>query len=304
MNISVIMPCHNCEPWIQDALKSAAGQSRQPNEIIVIDDKSTDGSVEKVEESGISVKLIRTQYGNAAASRNEGVQQATGDWVAFLDADDIWLENHLEIASSILQEGDRAYFCRHKALISGQEIDVERGHRVPPFRQGGLDRGDLYREFVRPNSGWPTSGMMICRQTLLDIGGFDEQQVRRHDAELFVRAASICSWAFSSQPTWLYRIHSKNNISSNSLECSYYWCLALGKINRLLIGSEMKLMRRKQARKCISLAMQNGARKAVWRAVKINKLRIGVLVCAMVPVLLIYPTFWNFVANHVKRRLR
>lgn len=90
MEISVVIPCYNAGRWIVDALRSVVAQTYQPHEIIVVDDVSSDDSVEKIQSCGIKVKLLHTQRANGAGARNVGIRQVTGDWIAFLDADDIW----------------------------------------------------------------------------------------------------------------------------------------------------------------------------------------------------------------------
>jgi glycosyltransferase involved in cell wall biosynthesis len=103
MRISVIMPCHNAGRWIGEALQSTSIQTRPPDEVIVIDDASTDDSVEQIKNSGVAVQLLRTNCRNAAAARNLGIEAATGDWLAFLDADDVWYPQHLERAQQLFQ---------------------------------------------------------------------------------------------------------------------------------------------------------------------------------------------------------
>src|SRR5262249_34415469 len=118
MQVSVIMPCHNAGRWISQALRSAAAQTAPPHEVIVIDDDSTDDSVEQIQASGVPHRLLRVRANNAAAARNAGIALATGDWIAFLDADDIWYPHHLESAASLLADGtDVAYMANHEFLF-------------------------------------------------------------------------------------------------------------------------------------------------------------------------------------------
>src|SRR4029077_7504501 len=102
MRISVVIPCHNAGRWIGTALRSVSEQSQQADEIIVIDDGSTDASVFEIEKANVPVKLLRVNFGNAAAYRNAGIDAAPGDWIALLDADDVWYPNHLARAAELL----------------------------------------------------------------------------------------------------------------------------------------------------------------------------------------------------------
>ena len=96
------------------ALRSIAQQPIQPHEIIVIDDASTDNSLAQIGQSGVPVKLLQVNARNAAVARNAGIKAATGDWIALLDADDVWYPNHLARAAELLSKtNDVAFMSNH-----------------------------------------------------------------------------------------------------------------------------------------------------------------------------------------------
>src|SRR5215813_2949226 len=106
MKISTVITLYNLEKYIDDAIQSVLRQSRQPDEIIVVDDCSTDGSADIVAKHGHRVIYIK-QENNIGALRNSlsGLKAATGDIVAFLDGDDIWMPEKLEaIEKEFLQD--------------------------------------------------------------------------------------------------------------------------------------------------------------------------------------------------------
>src|SRR5262245_11631790 len=114
MDVSIIMPCHNAGRWIAAALKSAAQQTYPAYEIVVIDDASNDDSLDQIEKSGVRVRLLHVNVHNAAAARNAGIEAAKGNWIALLDADDIWYPNHLERAFELLStSSDVAFIANH-----------------------------------------------------------------------------------------------------------------------------------------------------------------------------------------------
>src|SRR5262249_44950020 len=114
MQTSVITPCHNAGPWIAAALQSVARQTYPAYEIIVINDNSTDNSLAQIERSGVPVKLLQVSARNAAVARNVGIEVAGGEWIAFLDADDIWYPNHLARAVELLSKTkDVAFMSNH-----------------------------------------------------------------------------------------------------------------------------------------------------------------------------------------------
>ena len=102
MKFSVVIPCHNAGPWIADALRSVAAQTYAPADIIVVDDASTDDSREQIVGCCVPVTLLSARVSNAAAARNIGIEAATGDWIALLDADDVWYPNRLQRAAELL----------------------------------------------------------------------------------------------------------------------------------------------------------------------------------------------------------
>src|SRR5205814_4922462 len=114
MRISVIMPCHNASRWIAAALRSISKQAHSAHEIVVIDDGSTDNSVLEIERTSVPVKLLRVGFNNAAAARNAGIEAATGDWIALLDADDVWYPNHLARSEELLRVTNSAASMPHR----------------------------------------------------------------------------------------------------------------------------------------------------------------------------------------------
>ncbi|MGC4044602.1 MAG: glycosyltransferase family A protein [Armatimonas sp.] len=96
MKISVVIPAYNAEKTISATLSSILGQTHAPDEIIVVDDGSKDNTCAVVSQNFPQVKLLRRENGGPAAARNQGIRDATGDWIALLDADDTWLPNRLE----------------------------------------------------------------------------------------------------------------------------------------------------------------------------------------------------------------
>ena len=99
--ISVVIPCYNAAAFLKEAIDSALAQTRQADEIIVVDDASTDGSVEVALSYGDRIRLLRSPNAKGTghgATANRGVMASRGDYIAFLHADDIWLPQHLVVA--------------------------------------------------------------------------------------------------------------------------------------------------------------------------------------------------------------
>jgi glycosyltransferase involved in cell wall biosynthesis len=102
--VSVVIPCYNGARFLREALESALRQTHAPLEVIVVDDGSTDDSVGIAEAVGSPVRVIQQAHGGESVARNRGIEEARGDWIGFLDADDLWeptkLERQLEAATT------------------------------------------------------------------------------------------------------------------------------------------------------------------------------------------------------------
>jgi glycosyltransferase involved in cell wall biosynthesis len=111
VQISVVIPTYNRARLIARAIESVLGQTRKADEIIVIDDGSTDDTRQRVEPYLSSIRYIYQKNAGASASRNHGVEAATYPWVAFLDSDDLWTDTHLERMERAIADSDgRAQF--------------------------------------------------------------------------------------------------------------------------------------------------------------------------------------------------
>jgi glycosyltransferase involved in cell wall biosynthesis len=102
--VSVIIPTHNRWPMIAEAVESVLAQSFRALELIVIDDGSSDGTVDRLQKYAASLRLISQERRGVAAARNYGVRSAQGRYVAFLDSDDLWLSDKLEIQTAFMAQ--------------------------------------------------------------------------------------------------------------------------------------------------------------------------------------------------------
>ena len=230
MRFSVIVPCHNSADHVGSALKSIAEQTVPAYEIIVVDDASDDDTTSTVRRSGVATHMIRVEHRNAAASRNAGIARATGDYVAFLDADNQWLPDHLARAAYLLKVNNDGLY------VSPPLQDVSPGmprQGVPrsDFPVAGDRTGLGKEEFVdwrlRRSWGFPTTGTVVRRDVLERISGFDETQIHRHDFELVMRAICQTTWCTSPTSTWWSRPPRQGNLSFNKARCAYYSFRAL-----------------------------------------------------------------------------
>lgn len=184
MKISVIIPCHNAESYLGQTIGSVLEQSRPAHEIIVVDDRSTDSSLEVARRFGDRIRLVTAQFGRAAKTRNYGFTFATGDAVMFLDADDVLGPTVLEgLVRELEACADGVALCPWFRLESHGKKWVTQPPSWPPPRRGQ----DLL-------SGWlmgryyPPCCVLWSRAAYERTGGWDEEALSNDDGDLIMRA--------------------------------------------------------------------------------------------------------------------
>lgn len=188
--VSIIIPCYNAEPWIGECLDSAIAQTYRPLEIIVIDDGSTDGSLDVIKRYAQQhPDLIQYETGpnrGGCAARNRGFALSKGEYVMFLDADDVISANAIEEHMKVqLRDGTKknisvSEWRRVRDLSPGWEIIPGSG---PQCRIG---EDDLNNIFAFGN--YPLHAILYPREVMIAIGPWDERLFRGQDVDLLIRA--------------------------------------------------------------------------------------------------------------------
>jgi glycosyltransferase involved in cell wall biosynthesis/O-antigen/teichoic acid export membrane protein len=193
VRISVVIPAYNAEAFLPRCLASVFGQTMKPEEVIVVDDGSTDRSASLAEELG--ARVIRRPNGGVSAARNLGIRAAASEWIALLDADDIWLPEKLE---------------RQVACIRPDTVLVYSGINL--FDVNG-SRGDLraddalaVRNMLRYRNPITTSTVLVRRDAIRDVGGFREDIRTCEDWELWFRLLEKGQFARVPEPLARYYI--------------------------------------------------------------------------------------------------
>lgn len=157
--VTVVIPVYNCRQYLPEAIESALGQTYKPVEVVVIDDGSTDDSHD-VASRYAAVRVLRQDHGGLGAARNAAIARASGEYLSFLDADDVWLPGKLDL--------------QVRALDADPSVDMVFGH-VEEFVSPELD--ETIRRTLRCHEG-PMPGMfagtMIVRRVSYDrVGPFE-----------------------------------------------------------------------------------------------------------------------------------
>jgi glycosyltransferase involved in cell wall biosynthesis len=196
--VSVVIPAFNAERFIRDAVESVLGQTYPAHECIVVDDGSTDATPQIV-ESYDDVRLIRQPNLGVSAARNRGAGAATGNVLAFLDADDVCMPERLR--HQVRELAERASVCLCAALLVDESLTPVRVLRTSPVpTQESL----LLREGTLSNV---SSGSVLSRRLFDAIGGFDERLSTSADWDFLFRALSLGPVSYVDEPLLLYRSH-------------------------------------------------------------------------------------------------
>ncbi|MGD9971906.1 MAG: glycosyltransferase family 2 protein, partial [Desulfatirhabdiaceae bacterium] len=110
--VSVIIPTFNRCEWVREAIDSVLAQTFQTVELIVVDDGSTDKTYDMLMTCGDSIKVIRQSNRGVSAARNQGIVQSTGQYIALLDSDDLWLPRKIEIQVDFFLTNPEALICQ------------------------------------------------------------------------------------------------------------------------------------------------------------------------------------------------
>jgi glycosyltransferase involved in cell wall biosynthesis len=205
-SVSVVIPCFNHARFLGEAVRSALDQTRPADEVIVVDDGSTDDSARVLGTLAGRVRVVRQANRGVSAARNAGAALATGDLLAFLDADDVWLPGKLE-AQAALFAASGTLGLVHCGV---EEIDAQ--GRVLRARLDGLD-GDVAGEmllFRRTAILGGGSGAVVTRAVFEQVGGFDETLSTSADWDLHHRVARRATVGFVPRVLLRYRVHGAN----------------------------------------------------------------------------------------------
>lgn len=206
--ISVVLDTYNHERFIAGAIRSALEQDypRQQIEILVVDDGSTDGTAEIVRKFEPQVRLLRKPNGGQASAINYGIAHATGEFIAFLDGDDLWLPNKLSLVTAEFERHPEAVLVYHKWCF----WDARDGNVWEPERV--LVSGDILSDREKLAVYWaaPTSSLVFRAAILKRLTPVPEECSFNHDSYLISAAIFLGPVAAVSECLTRNRVHGQN----------------------------------------------------------------------------------------------
>lgn len=197
MKFSVIVPVYNKKPYVRKALQSILAQSFKDFELIVVNDGSSDGSLEEVKNvlSGVkNARIINQANAGVSTARNNGVAASSGEYICFLDADDWWEPTFLEEMAQLIEEYPEAglystnyYYIKHKRAVV--KLDIPTGYYNYCREYGS--------RLCQP--AW-TGAVCMSKSTFDEFGGFKAHLKLGEDFDLWIRIALKYKTAFLNKP--------------------------------------------------------------------------------------------------------
>ena len=193
--VSVVIPVHNGERYVGEAIQSILSQSYRPLEVIVIDDGSLDATARAVGQFS-EARYIRQEHQGVSAARNRGLQEAKGELITFLDHDDILLPDSIRRRAEYMRSHPEVWclIARHRSFLE-KDIDRAPWIHAAEFTEGAYGFGYL----------------MARTSVLAGLGGFDPEWRTGEEVELFFRAKAA-GYEIAKLPeiTVLRRVHARN----------------------------------------------------------------------------------------------
>ena len=207
--ISVLMPAYNSEKTIKKTIESVLKQTFSDFELIIINDGSTDLTLAEIE----SIKDKRLQvfthtHSGASATRNQGIALLKGDFISFIDADDIWTPDKLDLQFKALQEHPEAAVAYSWTDCVDENYNFLRSGSHITFN------GDVYQQLLLRDFIESGSNPLIRQEAIKEVGGFDISLGNANDWDMWIRLAALYQFVAVPSVQILYRV-STNSLSNN-----------------------------------------------------------------------------------------
>lgn len=274
--VSVVVPTYKRPTYLERAIASVLTQSYGNWELIVVDDNDKISSYRQETElfmepylARANIKYIKHERNKGgSAARNTGIEQAVGEYVAFLDDDDEWLPDKLTKQVECFANVDDATALISTGFVIVDDVTGQIKTVLPQFR------GWILSQLLKRNSVGTTSTVLCRRNVLLEIGMFDENLPAKQDIDLYIRIAKNYKFDFVAEPLVRFHRHAKGNIGTNLqgvLEAHEHF----HKKHSLLLEQKPKIYQYRlkwQGRLLLQLGRTEEARGILKKAFKVNPL--------------------------------
>ena len=203
LTVSIIMPLYNKEKWVADTIKSILSQSFKDYELIIINDGSTDSSLEVVKGfKDDRIKVLNQKNSGVSSTRNRGIYEARGKFIAFIDADDIWRVKHLEYLI-------KAFKRYPDAIYTANEIEIVTEKKIKQLYK--LDnlifkKYNYIKSISNNQFNIHIGSVMFKKDILIELNGFYEDMSIGEDVNLLIRASCMGEAILCNYKGMVYRL--------------------------------------------------------------------------------------------------
>ncbi|MFS1895233.1 glycosyltransferase family 2 protein [Vibrio lentus] len=187
LKFSVVIPCYNASKWIEKALTSLESQNYKPLDVIVVDDGSTDDSIEVVnnykQRSSLDILVLSQKNAGPAVARNLGVSQSKGDYIAFLDADDHWDTDKIATDASYLANSNYKILVSNVNLVDNAGVVIRSNNN-----DYSNDSSEVCEKLFLGKLSMMTPTLVIERELFKKLGGFSKKLRYKEDHLLILKA--------------------------------------------------------------------------------------------------------------------
>ncbi len=289
--ISIILPLYNGATFIKETLEAVATQTFQNAELIIVDDGSSDDSSQIAEEfcknssSEIlqNFKIVKQENQGVAAARNNGIEKASGKWIALLDQDDLWQPEKLEIQHEAIQKFPEASW-HYSAFVRFYADGREKIKN-----DGSNDRLETLERMLSGKLFVPPSTVLVLKKVCEEMGGFDSKFIPSDEWDFFLKLAEKFKNSYSEKVLVRFPSHLTSTGKRQKRKIFEVQKVVIEnhakKVSGIICNSIIK--KRKAnilwhlGKECEDVGEKEAARKYYWEAVKTNPKRTKLLIAWM-----------------------
>jgi|TARA_B100000768_G_scaffold155656_1_gene152833 glycosyltransferase involved in cell wall biosynthesis len=215
MKISVVCPTYNSAKFIENTLTSILNQTETPHELIISDDGSEDNTIQFINNflssshQKISYKILQNKHKGPGATRNAGILDSTGDWIAFIDSDDIWYPEKISHVKNLINRNKDINFICHNEML----VNKNNRKSIMRYSKKFNVNKPLFDQLYISNL-FSTSAVVCKKKLLINSGLFDETLMSAQDYELWLRLAPNVNVLFDENILGEYIVRDGNITSS------------------------------------------------------------------------------------------
>ena len=259
--ISVVIPTYNRRRWIGRAIRSVLEQTYTPAEIIVVDDGSSDGSMEYILENFPLVNFVKQSNQGVSSARNKGIRLSSSKWIALLDSDDEWYPEKLEKQVKAIQEKPDHQFCHT------EEIWVRNGVRVNQMKKHQKYGGHIFEKCLDMCRISPSS--VLLQKSILDKTGWFDKELRVcEDYDLWLRVTARYPTLYLNEPLIIKYGGYKDQLSNVKGGIESYRINVLEKLMLIDLTTDQKRLVREMLIQKLSIyakGAQNRGRHRIYK---------------------------------------